>query len=107
MTAEKFRHVALEIPDAEESSHMGHPDFRIGGKIFASLGYPDDEHGMVNLPPDQQREFLKKAPSVFAPCAGMWGKRGATNVNLAAARVDLLRSALAAAAKNVLAKKKG
>src|SRR5688500_7444368 len=55
---------------------MNHPDFRLGGKVFASLGYPDDEHGMVSLTPDQQGVFLKKAPSVFSPCAGMLGKRG-------------------------------
>ena len=86
---------------------MDHPDFRLGGKIFASLGYPDDEHGMVKLTPEQQRAFLKKAPKVFAPCAGMWGKRGATNVHLASARVELIRAALAAAAGNVAPKKKG
>jgi hypothetical protein len=86
---------------------MSHPDFRLGGKIFATLGYPDDEHGMVALPPELQREFLKKAPSVFTPCAGMWGKRGATHVLLASARVDLIRSALNAAAKKLTAKTKG
>jgi hypothetical protein len=86
---------------------MNHPDFRLGGKIFASLGYPDDGHGMVNLTPDQQRAVLKKAPSVFTPCAGIWGKRGATNVHLASARVELVRSALDAAAKHVAAKRKG
>lgn len=85
---------------------MNHPDFRLGGKIFASLGYPDDEHGMVKLTPEQQRAFLKKG-TVFAPCAGMWGKRGATNVHLASARVELIREALAAAARNVAPKKKG
>jgi hypothetical protein len=86
---------------------MNHPDFRLGGKIFASLGYPDDGHGMVNLTPDRQRAFMKKAPSVFTPCAGMWGKRGATNVHLASARVELVRLALDAAAKNVAAKRMG
>ena len=107
VTAKQFRSLALKVPDATESSHMNHPDFRLGGKIFASLGYPDDHHGMINLTPDQQRVFLKQAPSVFMPCAGMWGKRGATNVRLAAARVELVRSALAAAAMHVAVKKKG
>src|SRR5882672_9002161 len=102
MTADKFRSIALGIPGAIESSHMDHPDFRIGGKIFASLGYPDDDHGMVKLTPEQQRAFLKKAPGVFDPCAGMWGKRGATSVCLRSARVGLLRAALEAASKNVL-----
>jgi len=102
VTANKFRSLALEISGALESSHMDHPDFRIGGKIFASLGYPDDEHGMVKLTPEQQRTFLKKAPGVFDPCAGTWGKRGATSVCLRSARVGLLRAALEAASKNVL-----
>jgi len=57
MTANKFRSLALEISGALESSHMDHPDFRIGGKIFASLGYPDDEHGMVKLTPEQRGHF--------------------------------------------------
>jgi len=106
VTASKFRCVALEIPGAEESSHMNHPDFRIGGKVFASLGYPDDGHGMVKLTADQQRTFLKKAPGVFAPCAGAWGKRGATSVHLVRARVGLLRLALEAASKNVTREKR-
>jgi hypothetical protein len=105
MTANKFRSLALEISGALESSHMDHPDFRIGGKIFASLGYPDDEYGMVKLTPEQQRAFLKKAPSVFDPCAGAWGKRGATSVCLRLAPVGLLRAALDAASKNVNAPK--
>jgi hypothetical protein len=104
MTVDKFRSLALAIPGATESAHMNHPDFRIGGKIFASLGYPDDQHGMVKLTAEQQCMFLTKAPSVFAPCTGAWGKRGATNVHLPPAKVDLLRAALTAASKNVSAK---
>jgi hypothetical protein len=106
MTVEKFRSLALEISGAIEASHGGHPDFRIGGKVFASLGYPDDDHGMVKLTPEQQRAFLEKAPSAFTPCAGAWGKQGSTSIDLAAAKVDLLRAALDAASKNVTAKKK-
>ena len=106
MTADKFRSLALGISGAIESSHMNHPDFRIGGRIFASLGYPDDDHGMVKLTPEQQGMFLEKAPNVFSPCAGAWGKQGSTSVYLAAAKVDLLRTALEAASKNVVAKKK-
>src|SRR5215472_3027176 len=104
MNAEKFRSIVLAIPGAVEASHMSHPDFRLRGKIFATLGYPDDEHGMVKLTPEQQRTFRKKAPSVFAPCAGMWGKRGATSVHLPALDVTLLRAAVAAAVENVGAK---
>lgn len=106
MTADKFRSLALEISGAIESSHMDHPDFRIEGRIFASLGYPDNDHGMVKLTPVEQRTFLKKAPKVFAPCAGAWGRQGSTNVHLAAAKVDLLRAALEAASKNVASKRK-
>lgn len=79
---------------------MGHPDFRLEGRIFASLGYPDERHGMVKLTPPQQAEFMKKAPEVFSPCAGVWGKRGATAVRLAPARVALIRAALAEARFN-------
>lgn len=106
MTADKFRSLALEISGAVESLHMNHPDFRIEGGIFASLGYPDDGHGMVKLAPEEQRIFLKKVPKVFAPCAGAWGRQGSTSVHLAAAKVDLLRAALKAASKNVASKKR-
>ena len=104
MTADKFRSLALEIPGAEASSHMNHPDFRVGGRIFASLGYPDNEHGMVKLSPEQQRTFLRQAPDVFAPCAGAWGKRGATSLDLAAVSVPLAREVLELASKNVCPK---
>ena len=106
MTADKFRSLALEIPRAIESAHMNHPDFRIDGRVFASLGYPDDDYGMVKLAPEQQRTFLKKAPSVFEPCAGAWGRQGSTSVALTAAKVDLLRSAIEAASENIASKKK-
>lgn len=106
MTVDNLRKLALEIPGAIESSHMNHPDFRIEGKVFASFGYPDDRHGMVKLTPEQQRTFLKEASDVFEPCAGAWGKQGYTSVDLAVAKVDLLRAALQAASKNVASKKK-
>jgi hypothetical protein len=82
---------------------MGHPDFRVAGRIFATLGYPDDKSGMVKFTPEQQRKFLKEAPGVFAPCNGVWGQRGATNVHLPAAKVTLLRTALKAAWNNATA----
>jgi hypothetical protein len=106
MTADKFRSLALEISGASESTHMRHPDFRIGGKVFATLGYPDNGHGMVKLTPEQRRTFQRKAPSVFKPCAGAWGKRGSTSVDLAAANVALVRPALDAASKNISTKNK-
>ena len=101
MTATQFRKLALGFRGAIESSHMRHPDFRIGGKIFATLGYPDGKSGMVKLTPEQQREFVKKSPEVFHPCNGVWGERGATNVYLPAAKVGLIRAALKAARGNV------
>jgi len=106
MTADQFRKLALEISGAVEASHMNHPDFRIGGRVFASLGYPDDGHGMVKLTPEQQRTFMEKAPGVFDPCAGAWGKQGSTSVDLAMVKVGLLRAALETASKNVSSKKK-
>ena len=85
MTTDEFRKMALKIPTAVERSHMNHPDFRVAGKIFASLGAPDESWGMVKLTPEQQRAFIEKAPEVFKPCSGAWGRQGATNVYLAAA----------------------
>jgi len=104
MTADDFRKMALEIPGAVEQSHMDHPDFRLYGKIFASLGAPDENWGMVKLTPAQQRAFLKQAPRMFKPCNGAWGRQGCTNVHLEAANKTVLRSAIAAAAENMQAK---
>lgn len=98
--------MALEIPMAVERSHMNHPDFRVAGKIFATLGAPDDSWGMVKLTPEQQREFIKTAPKVFKPCSGAWGRQGATNVYLPAAKVSIVRAALDSAAKNVVSRVK-
>ena len=89
---------------------MHHPDFRVFGKIFASLGVPDENWGMVKLTPEQQRAFIEKAPDVFKPCSGAWGREGYTNVYLASAKASMVRVALDAAAKNVVSpakKKKG
>jgi hypothetical protein len=102
MTADTFRKMALGIPGAIESAHMNHPDFRLADKIFATLGPADDESwGMVKLTREQQRSFMEKAPSVFTPCSGAWGERGATKVHLESATQSLLRAALNAASKNV------
>jgi hypothetical protein len=105
MTKDEFRKMALEIPGAVERSHMNHPDFRVAGKIFATLGAPDKNWGMVKLTPEEQRAFIGKAPGVFKPCSGVWGRQGATNVYLATATVRIVRSALDTAAKNLAAKK--
>ena len=100
--------MALEIPTSVERSHMNHPDFRLEGKIFATLGAPDQKWGMVKLTPEQQREFMKTEPKVFKPCSGAWGRQGYTNVYLASAKASIVHAALNAAAKNVAlrAKKK-
>ena len=79
---------------------MSHPDFRVEGRIFATLGYPDDSWGMVKLTAEQQRAFMKTGPCVFRPCKGVWGQRGATNVHLASVKKSLLKSALRAAIDN-------
>jgi hypothetical protein len=97
MTADDFRRLALSFPDAEERAHMKHPDFRVRGKIFATLGYPDDEWGMVKLSPEQQQNFLDAAPEVFSLANGAWGRQGATLVRLKSAPKKLTRQAIEAA----------
>jgi hypothetical protein len=97
MTAADFRRIALSMPEAEESAHMSHPDFRVGGKIFATLGYPDKEHGMMILPPEEQARLVQTYPKVFAPAKGAWGKRGSTSVLLEALDKSVLKRAIAIA----------
>ena len=92
-----FRRIALSFPGAEEGSHMGHADFRVGGKIFATLGVPDEAWGMAVLMPEQQEDFMTLAPDPFKPAAGAWGRGGSTLVRLEAVPEDLLEAALAAA----------
>src|SRR3989440_12947057 len=94
MTPSAFRRIALSLPEAEESAHMSHPDFRVGGKIFATLGYPDKDHGMVILPPEEQARFVQGYPKVFAPAKGAWGKRGSTTVHLEAVDKTTLKRAM-------------
>jgi hypothetical protein len=100
MTAAEFRRMALALPQTEEKKHMNHPDFRVGGKIFATLGYPDKNWGMVKLVPGQQEQFVDAEPEVYVPVKGKWGLNGCTNVRLAAAKKTSVRKALAAAWKN-------
>jgi hypothetical protein len=94
MNAADFRRIALSLPEAEESAHMSHPDFRVGGKIFATLGYPDDDHGMVILPPEEQARFVQTYPKVFTPAKGAWGKRGSTTISLGAVDKTTLKRAM-------------
>src|SRR3954462_6173669 len=94
MTAARFRKLALSLPEVTENAHMDHPDFRVGGRIFATLGYPDNEHGMVVLPPEEQARLIKSHPKVFSPAKGAWGKRGSTTVRLDAIDASALKCAL-------------
>jgi hypothetical protein len=100
MTPDGFRKLALGLPEAVESAHVGHPDFRIRKRVFATLAYPDAAWGMVKLTPVQQRAFVRAHPGVFMPVRGGWGLKGATNVKLRPATVAVLRPALEAAWKN-------
>ena len=100
MTQQAFRRLALSMPEACESSHMRHPDFRVRGKIFATLCYPDENWGMVKLTPEQQETFVGAEPEVFMPVKGAWGRQGATNVRLRPAKTPSIRAALAAAWRN-------
>ena len=97
MTAAEFRRLALGLPETEERSHMHHPDFRVAGKIFATLGYPDASRGMVKLFPDQQAELVAAHPATFAPVTGGWGKQGCTHVLLKTADKERVREAMRAA----------
>ena len=93
MTARDFRTLALELPGALEGAHMGHPDFRVGGKIFATLG-PDEAYGVAMLTPDLQADLVAAAPAVFSPVPGGWGERGSTRIELKPARRPEVRRAL-------------
>jgi hypothetical protein len=97
MRIEEFRRIALSLPEAVESAHMSHPDFRVRGKIFATLGYPDEGHGTVKLTPELQERYMRLYPNAFSPAAGAWGRRGYTVVTLHATTATLMRPVLAAA----------
>lgn len=92
--ANDFRRIALSLEGAEEGSHMGAADFRVGGRIFATLAAVSQGYGNLMLTPERQAEFVAEAPAVFLPVAGGWGRNGATHVRLAAANEDLLIGAL-------------
>jgi hypothetical protein len=104
MTAQEFRALALSLPEAIESAHMGHPDFRVNGKIFATLG-ADETWGMAKLTPEQQAMFVRTEPNIFQPIKGAWGRRGCTHVRLEAATEPSVRQALIAAWRNTAPKR--
>jgi hypothetical protein len=99
MDAEDFRRIALSLKGAEERSHMGAPDFRVGGRIFATLASQSQGYGNLMLTPEQQAAFVEELPEVFVPIAGGWGRMGATHIRLAAANEDVLEGALRTAWK--------
>jgi len=105
MTPDQFRKLALSYPEVIESSHMGHPDFRANGRIIASLGAPDDGHGMVKLSADQQLMVCQSQPKVFEPAKGGWGRMGYTSVKLKAAKAAPVREALILAVQSAIEKK--
>src|ERR1700687_1115316 len=104
MSSNRFRKIALSLPGVIEGSHQGHADFRVGKRIFATIGYPDDDWGMVKLTPEQQSVLVEAEPEIFRPVPGGWGKGGSTNVRLAKADRATLQSALTMAWQNIASK---
>ena len=100
LTVDDFRRIAVGMKDAHEGAHMGHPDFRATGKIFATI-HPDHLYGMVKLTPEQQQDFVQAHPAVFAPENGAWGRAGCTSVRLDAADEETLGEAMTLARQNV------
>lgn len=94
MNAADFRRIALSLEGAEEGSHMGAADFRVGGRIFATLASQKQGYGNLMLTPEQQAAFIEEQPDMFVPIAGGWGRMGMTHIRLAAANEDVLTGAL-------------
>ncbi len=101
MTPDEFRRLALNMAGATEGAHMGHPDFRANGKIFATL-YPDGASGMVKLTPDQQQDFISGDSAAFSPASGAWGRQGCTTVRLVFVAEDKLGEAMTLAWQNTV-----
>ncbi|HEX3103709.1 MAG TPA: MmcQ/YjbR family DNA-binding protein [Terriglobales bacterium] len=99
MDANDFRRIALSLEGAEEGSHMGSADFRVGGRIFATLAAEKQGYGNLMLTPEQQQAFVEELPAVFLAVHGGWGRNGATHVRLAEADKDVLEGALRTAWK--------
>jgi hypothetical protein len=99
MNADDFRRIALSLEGVEESSHMGQPDFRVGGKIFATLASEAQGYGNIKLSPEQQAAFVEDLPDVFMSIPGGWGRMGMTHIRLSAASEDVLTGALETAWK--------
>ena len=104
MSSARFRRIALALPEAIEGAHQGKVDFRVGKRIYATLGHPDEGWGTVKLTPEQQSMLVEAEPEIFRPVPGGWGKHGYTHVLLAKADATTLQSALTMAWKNVAPK---
>jgi hypothetical protein len=104
MSADEFREIALSLPEAIEAAHVNHPDFRVRGKIFATMGFPDEAWAVVKLTPDQQQEIVARDPDMFQPVKGGWGRRGYTQIVLPKARTVMVRKAVTIAWHNVAPK---
>lgn len=94
MKAADFRRIALSLEGAEEGSHMGAVDFRVGGHIFATLASVKEGYGNLMITPELQAAFIADRPDLFLPVHGGWGRMGATHIRLAVADEDSLRGAL-------------
>ena len=103
LSAKDFRRIVLGLRDAVESAHMGHPDFRVNGRIFASLD-DDETRAMVVLTPEEQERFVREYPSAFEPESGAWGRAGCTRVHLAAVDEEALGEAATLAFQNAIRK---
>ena len=101
VTESSFRRIALGMKDAVEGAHMGHPDFRVGGRIFSTIHH-DRAHGMVKLTPEQQAAFLREHPGTFAPESGAWGRAGCTRVTFDTVDEETLGEALTLAWQNTV-----
>jgi hypothetical protein len=104
LSHEDFRRIALGMDDAVESAHMGHPDFRVSGGIFATI-HSDHQHGMLKLTPDQQKKFVHDYPATFVPENGAWGRAGSTSVRLDLVEEEILGEVMTLAWQNIAAKR--
>jgi len=104
MNAKDFKRIALSLEGAEEGSHMGAIDFRVGGRIFATLAHVKQGYGNLMLTPEQQAAFVHELPEAFLPIAGGWGRMGMTHIRLAEANEDVMMGALRTAWQNRVAK---
>jgi hypothetical protein len=99
MTADDFRRIALSLPETTEGSHFGNADFRVSGRIFATLAYEKEGFGVLLLTPEQQEGMVTDAPQIFSPVKGEWGRKGATRVRLDSVEADILEGSLRTAWK--------